>query len=99
MSASQLLSQLLDYVFKQDKEIDPRRFKLSTDKGFIKGKPDLHGLPGIDFDIARGRPYLAAHRAVEGSVSTCISGAVLEQQQHLALALQPKPPEERPGLS
>lgn len=51
MSASQLLSQLLDYVLEQDKEIDPRGFKLSTHKGFIKGKPDLQGLPGVDFDI------------------------------------------------
>jgi very-short-patch-repair endonuclease len=51
MSASQLLSKLLDYVLEQDKEIDPRGFKLSTHKGFIKGKPDLQGLPGVDFDI------------------------------------------------
>jgi len=51
MSASQLLSQLLDYVLEQDKDIDPRGFKLSSHKGFIKGKPDLQGLPGVDFDI------------------------------------------------
>lgn len=51
MNASQLLSQLLDYVLEQDKDIDPRGFKLSTHKGFIKGKPDLQGLPGVDFDI------------------------------------------------
>lgn len=51
MSASQLLSQLLDYVLEQDKDIDPRGFKLATQKGFIKGKPDLQGLPGVDFDI------------------------------------------------
>jgi very-short-patch-repair endonuclease len=51
MSASQLLSQLLDYVLEQDKDIDPRGFKLSTHKGFIKSKPDLQGLPGVDFDI------------------------------------------------
>lgn len=51
MSARQLLSQLLDYVLEQDKDIDPRGFKLSTHKGFIKGKSDLQGLPGVDFDI------------------------------------------------
>lgn len=51
MSASQLLSRLLDYVLEQDKDIDPRGFKLSTHKGFIKGKPDLQSLPGVDFDI------------------------------------------------
>ena len=44
-------AQLLDYVLEQDKDIDPRGFKLSTHKGFIKGKPDLQGLPGVDFDI------------------------------------------------
>jgi very-short-patch-repair endonuclease len=51
MSASQLLSQLLDYVLEQDKDIDPRGFKLSAHKGFIKGQADLQGLPGVDFDI------------------------------------------------
>lgn len=51
MSAGQLLSQLLDYVLEQDKDIDPRGFKLSTHKGFLKGKPELQGLPGVDFDI------------------------------------------------
>ncbi len=51
MSANQLLSQLLDYVLEQDKEIDPRGFKLATHNGFIKGKPELQGLPGVDFDI------------------------------------------------
>jgi hypothetical protein len=51
MSASQLLSQLLDYVLEQDKDVDPRRFNLSSDKGFVKGQSDLQGLPGVDFDI------------------------------------------------
>ena len=51
MSTSQLLGQLLDYVLEQDKDIDPRGFKLSTHKGFIKSKSDLQGLPGVDFDI------------------------------------------------
>ena len=50
-SASQLLSQLLDYVLEQDKDIDPRGFNLSTHKGFIKSQPDLQGLPGVDFDL------------------------------------------------
>jgi len=51
MSTGQLLGQLLDYVLEQDKEVDPRGFKLSTHQGFIKGKPDLQSLPGVDFDI------------------------------------------------
>lgn len=51
MSASNLLRNLLDYVLEQDKDIDPRGFKLSAHKGFLKAKPDLQGLPGVDFDI------------------------------------------------
>lgn len=51
MSAHGLLSKLLDYVLEQDKEVDPRGFKLAGYKGFLKGKPDLQGLPGVDFDI------------------------------------------------
>lgn len=51
MSASQLLSKLLDYVPEQDKDINPRGFKLSTHKSFIKSRPELQGLLGVDFDI------------------------------------------------
>ena len=51
MSPSSLLNKLLDYVLEQDKEIDPRGFKLQSYKGFLKGRPDLQGLPGVDFDI------------------------------------------------
>ncbi len=51
MSAHQLLSKLLDYVLEQAKDIDPRGFNLSAHKGFKKSKPDLQGLPGVDFDI------------------------------------------------
>lgn len=51
MSAHQLLTKLLDYVLEQDKDIDPRGFKLSGYKGFVRGRPDLQGLPGVDFDL------------------------------------------------
>lgn len=51
MSAHKLLSKLLDYVLEQAKDIDPRGFNLSGHKGFKKTKPDLQGLPGVDFDI------------------------------------------------
>ena len=51
MSVSALMRNLLDYVLEQDKDIDPRGFKLSAHKGFLKAKPDLQGLPGVDFDI------------------------------------------------
>lgn len=51
MGASQLLSQLLDYVLEQDKAIDPHGYNLAKHHGFRKGKSDLQGLPGVDFDI------------------------------------------------
>jgi very-short-patch-repair endonuclease len=51
MSAHQLLTRLLNYVVEQSKDIDPRGFKLSNHKGFLKSKPDIQGLPGVDFDI------------------------------------------------
>jgi hypothetical protein len=51
MSAHKLLTKLLDYVLEQDKEIDPRGFRLAGSTGFVKGKTDLQGLPGVDFDI------------------------------------------------
>lgn|GEM_PF-1208196 len=51
MSAHQLLSKLLDYVLEQAKDIDPRGFNLAGHKGFKRARPDLQGLPGVDFDI------------------------------------------------
>jgi very-short-patch-repair endonuclease len=51
MSAHRLLTKLLDYVLEQDKDIDPRGFRLSSHKGFVKGKADLQGLAGVDFDL------------------------------------------------
>ena len=51
MSAHDLLSKLLDYVLEQDKDVDPRGFRLAGYKGFLRSKPDLQGLPGVHFDI------------------------------------------------
>lgn len=51
MGASELLTDLLDYVLEQDKDIDPRGFKLQAHKGFLKGLQDLQALPGVDFDL------------------------------------------------
>jgi len=45
-----LLVQLLNYVVEQAREIDPQVFKLAGHKGFIRQKPALAGLPGVDFD-------------------------------------------------
>ena len=51
MSAHQLLTNLLGYVLEQAKDIDPRGFNLASCKGFKKTSSDLHGIPGVDFDI------------------------------------------------
>lgn len=51
MSAHALLTQLLNYVLEQDKEVDPRGFRLQGYKGFVKTRRDLQGLPGVDFNI------------------------------------------------
>lgn len=51
MSGATLLNKLLNYVLEQDKGVDPRGFTLSQYKGFIRAKPDLQGLPGVDLDI------------------------------------------------
>jgi very-short-patch-repair endonuclease len=51
MSASTLLTRLLDYIIEQDKEVDPHAFKLSRHKGFMRAKSDLQALPGVDFDL------------------------------------------------
>jgi very-short-patch-repair endonuclease len=49
-SLSDLLVNLLDYVVEQSRAIDPNGFKLSGNKDFIKYRPGLQGLPGVDFD-------------------------------------------------
>ncbi len=45
-----LLVNLLDYVVEQSKDVDPTGFKLTGIKEFVKYKPNLQGLPGVDFD-------------------------------------------------
>ena len=46
-----LLHRLLDYIGEQAKDIDPRGFRLSAVKGFIRRPADIAGLPGIETDI------------------------------------------------
>ena len=46
-----LLTGLLNYVIEQDKDIDPRGFKLQGHPFFIKAHQELQQLPGIDFDV------------------------------------------------
>lgn len=51
MNPRDLLGSLLDYVLEQDKEVDPRGFRLGKHDGFQRNRPSLQGLPGVDFDI------------------------------------------------
>jgi len=49
-SVAGLLSNLLDYVVEQSKETNPAAYKLEGSKDFIRYRPSLSGLPGIEFD-------------------------------------------------
>jgi hypothetical protein len=46
-----LLTRLLDYIEEQAREIDPRAFRLSDARGFLRLRSDLVGLPGVELDI------------------------------------------------
>jgi very-short-patch-repair endonuclease len=63
-----LLIQLLSYVVEQAKEIDPKGFKLTGHKGFIRQKSAIKGLPGVDFDqrVEGDHVWLRVNR-LEGS--------------------------------
>src|SRR4051812_31184374 len=45
------LSNLLEYIEEQAKEVDPTNFNLSTQRGLLHGHADLRGLPGVELDI------------------------------------------------
>ena len=47
----ELLHRLLDYIGEQAKDIDPRGFRLSSHKGFIRKREAIAGLPGVEFDL------------------------------------------------
>ena len=46
-----LLTRLLDYIEEQAREIDPRAFRLSNTRGFLKLRAELVGLPGVELDV------------------------------------------------
>jgi len=46
-----LLQRLLDYIREQAKEIDPRSFRLSGAKGFVRHPSDIAGLAGVETDL------------------------------------------------
>lgn len=47
----QLLHSLLDYIQEQAKNVDPKGFRLSATKGFLRRRQELAGLPGVEFDL------------------------------------------------
>lgn len=49
--ARTLLHRLLDYIHEQAKDIDPRGYRLSAAKGFLRRREDIAGLPGMEFDL------------------------------------------------
>ncbi|MDO8729407.1 MAG: AAA domain-containing protein [bacterium] len=49
-NSSGLLVKLLDYVVEQSKGTDLSAFKLTGSKDFLRFKPALAGLPGVNFD-------------------------------------------------
>jgi len=50
-SPRDLLKGLLEYIEEQAKEIDPRGYRISDAKGFVRRNTDLAGLPGLEFDL------------------------------------------------
>ena len=47
----ELLVRLLDYIKEQAKDVDPKGYRLTSTKNFIRLRKDIAGLPGIEFDI------------------------------------------------
>jgi very-short-patch-repair endonuclease len=52
MSGRSLLIDLLTYIEEQAKVIDPRIFRLSSARDFLKRRSDLAELPGVDLDLS-----------------------------------------------
>jgi len=46
-----LMHRLLDYIGEQAKDIDPRGFRLSAAKGFLRRPAEIAGLPGVETDL------------------------------------------------
>jgi hypothetical protein len=45
------LHRLFEYIAEQLRDTDPRSYGLSAHAGFLRGRRDLAGLPGVEFDI------------------------------------------------
>lgn len=46
-----LLISLLDYIKEQAKQINPKGYRLTSGKGFLRERNEIAGLPGVEFDI------------------------------------------------
>lgn len=46
-----LLHRLLDYIGEQLKQIDPRGYRLASQKTFLRRCAEIAGLPGVEFDV------------------------------------------------
>lgn len=62
-SPRDLLKGLLEYIEEQAKEIDPKGYRLSAVKGFVRRHIELAGLPGLEFDLRPEGDHIWLHLA------------------------------------
>lgn len=62
-SPRDLLKGLLEYVEEQAKAIDPKGYRLSAAKEFVRRNTDLAGLPGLEFDLRPEGDHIWLHLA------------------------------------
>ena len=62
-SPRDLLKGLLEYIEEQAKEIDPKGYRLSAAKEFVRRNTDLAGLPGLELDLRTEGDHIWLHLA------------------------------------
>ncbi len=62
-SPRDLLKGLLEYIEEQAKDIDPKGYRISAAKGFVRRNTDLAGLPGLEFDLRPEGDHIWLHLA------------------------------------
>ncbi|MDP1605097.1 MAG: very short patch repair endonuclease, partial [Rhodocyclaceae bacterium] len=62
-SPRDLLKGLLEYIEEQAKAIDPKGYRLSAAKEFVRRNIDLAGLPGLEFDLRPEGDHIWLHLA------------------------------------
>ncbi|MBF5004216.1 AAA domain-containing protein [Diaphorobacter caeni] len=87
--AKEQLSNLLSYILEQDKDIDPRGFKLQGYKDFIIAQQALSPLPGIELNTEdeEGAVWLCVHRLVPIAPPAV---GYLEHRDYLIIGESPK---------